>query len=140
MGVRGGVSTVAIAAALVVAGCGGSDFKDKPRPAVPLQLTGVIQNARLTISPVRHLGAGPFVITISNQTGTTHPVTLEGGQINAEVGSVAPSDTIEIRKTLDAGTYQVRAGSAKAVTKEIEPATLDIGPERTDSNNDLLLP
>jgi hypothetical protein len=140
MGVRGGVSTVAIAAALVVAGCGGSDFKDKPRPAVPLQLTGVIQNARLTISPARHLGAGPFVITISNQTGTTHPVTLEGGQINAEIGSVAPSDTIEIRKTLDPGTYQVRAGSAKAVTKEIEPATLDIGPERADSNNDLLLP
>jgi hypothetical protein len=133
------VGTVAIAAALV-AGCGGSDFKDKPRPAVPLQLTGVIQNARLTISPARHLGAGPFVITIANQTDATHPVTLEGGQIDSEVGSVAPNDTIQIRKTLDPGTYQVRAGSSAAVTKEIEPATLDIGPQRSDSNNDLLLP
>jgi hypothetical protein len=139
MGARGGVAIVAIAAAFV-AGCGESDFKNEPRAAVPLQLTGVIQSARVTISPARHLGAGPFVITISNQTDSTHPVTLEGGQIKAEIGSVAPDDTIEIRKTLDPGTYQVRAGSAKAVVKEIEPATLDIGPERADSNNDLLLP
>jgi hypothetical protein len=133
------VATVAIAAAFV-AGCGGSDFKDESRAPVPLQLTGVIQNARVTVSPAKHLGAGPFVITISNQTDASHSVTLDGGQITDEVGSVAPNDTIQIRKTLDQGTYQVRAGSKQAVPKEIAPAVLDIGPERADSNNDLLLP
>jgi hypothetical protein len=34
----------------------------------------------------------------------------------------------------------VRAGSEQAVPKEIEPAVLDIGTERQDSNSDLLLP
>jgi hypothetical protein len=34
----------------------------------------------------------------------------------------------------------VRAGSRKAVRKEIQPALLVIGKKRANSNNDLLLP
>ena len=34
----------------------------------------------------------------------------------------------------------MRAGSEKAVRKEIQPAVLEIGKERKNSNNDLLLP
>jgi hypothetical protein len=130
---------VAIAAALV-AGCGEEDFKDEPRAPVPLQLTGVIQKEQVTISPARNLGAGPFVITIANQTGATHTVRLEGERISDDIGSVAPDDTIEIRKTLDPGSYQVKAGTKRAVAQEIQPAVLDIGTERRDSNSDLLLP
>ena len=53
---------------------------------------------------------------------------------------MAPSDTLTISRSLEPGTYEVRAGSEQAVSKEIKPAVLKIGTERSDSNSDLLLP
>jgi hypothetical protein len=120
-------------------GCGGGDFKNKPRPAVPEELTGVIQQDKVTVSP-NSFGAGPVLITISNQTKDAHTVTLEGDTVKERVGPVNPEDTATIQKTLPQGTYEVRAGSAVAVPKEIQPATLKVGRERRDSNNRLLLP
>jgi hypothetical protein len=127
-------------AAIFVAGCGGDDFENKPRAPVRVELSGVIQKDKVTVSPSRNLGAGPFEITISNQTDDPHTVTLEGESVKEDAGSVDPNDTLTIKRTLDPGTYEVRAGSAEAVPKEIEPAVLDIGSERKDSNSDLLLP
>jgi hypothetical protein len=67
------MATVAAAGvAIFVAGCGSEDFENKARPPVRLQLSGVIQNDKVTVSPNRDLGAGPFEITISNQTGQRH--------------------------------------------------------------------
>jgi hypothetical protein len=140
MTVRGVATFAAVAAAALLAGCGEDDFENEPRPPVTLELTGVIQEDRLTVSPSRNLGAGPFSILISNQTDAEHTVTLEGGSIQERVGPVAPDDTVEIKRTLAPGSYEVRAGSARAVRREIQPATLDIGEERKSSNNELLLP
>ena len=133
------LATCAIAAVLV-AGCGDEDFERKPRSPVRVELTGVVQTDRVTVSPARDLGAGPFEITISNQTDEPHTVTLEGESIKEDAGSLEPTDTLTIKRTLEPGTYEVRAGSEKAVPKEIEPAVLDIGADRKDSNSDLLLP
>jgi hypothetical protein len=135
------MATVAAAGvAIFVAGCGSDDFENKARPPVRLQLSGVIQNDKVTVSPNRDLGAGPFEITISNQTDEPHTITLEGESITEDAGSLEPTDTLTIRRTLEPGTYEVRAGSEKAVPKEIQPAVLDIGADRPDSNSDLLLP
>ncbi len=128
--------------ALLLAGCGGDDFENDRRPAVPIELTGVIQQRGVTVSPSKE-GAGPFVITISNQTDDAHTVTLEGsGATNVQetVGPIQPQDTGTIQKTLPTGKYEVRAGSEQAVEKEIPPAELDIGPDRDPSNDQLLLP
>ena len=133
------LATFAVAA-LVIAGCGDEDFENKARAPVAIELSGVIQKDKVTVSPARDLGAGPFEITISNQTDKPHTVTLEGESIKEDAGSVDPSDTLTIKRTLEPGTYEVRAGSEQAVPKEIEPAVLDIGAERQDSNSDLLLP
>ena len=127
-------------AAIIAAGCGEDDFENQPRPAVTLELTGVIQDDKLTVSPSRNLGAGPFTILISNQTDAEHTVTLEGGSIRERTAPVAPSDTVEIKRTLEPGSYEVSAGSARAVRREIQPAVLDIGEERPSSNNEVLLP
>jgi hypothetical protein len=140
MRVRGVATFAAVAAAALAAGCGEDDFENEPRPPVTLELTGVIQEDRLTVSPSRNLGAGPFSILISNQTAMEHTVTLEGGTIQEQVGPVAPDDTVEIKRTLAPGSYEVSAGSARAVRREIQPAVLDIGKERKSSNNELLLP
>ena len=135
------MATVAVAgAAIFVAGCGESDFENKARPPVRLQLSGVIQKDKVTVTPARDLGAGPFEITISNQTGQRHTVKIEGGSTTQPAQPVDAGDTLTIKRTLDPGTYQVKAGSEEAVRKEIEPATLNIGAERPDSNSDLMLP
>jgi hypothetical protein len=135
------MATVAVAgAAILVAGCGDSDFENKARPAVRLQLTGVIQPDKVTVSPSRHLGAGPFEITISNQTGKRHTVKIEGGSITQPPQPVDPGDTLTIRRTLGPGTYEVSAGSEAATHKEIQPATLNVGAERRNSNSDVMLP
>jgi hypothetical protein len=134
----GALLGVAISAALV-AGCGDEDFKNDPRPPVPVGLSGVIQSDRVTVSPAR-VGAGPIVITISNQTQRVRTVTLEGETLVTREGPIKPGDTATIQRTLAPGSYEVRAGSPTAVRREIEPAMLDIGAERPASNNDLMLP
>jgi hypothetical protein len=140
MRVRGVATFAAVAAAAFAAGCGEDDFENEPRPPVTMELSGVIQEDKLTVSPSRNIGAGPFTILISNQTDTEHTVTLEGASIKEQVGPVAPDDTVEIKRTLAPGSYEVRAGSARAVPREIQPAMLDIGKERENSNSELLLP
>ena len=142
---RCGISLLAGAAVAVIAGgCGEDDFPNNPRPAVPEELTGVIQPDKVTISPDgRHrekLEGGPFLITISNQTDDPHTVVLEGEQLRVRTDEIQPLDTTTIQKTLPEGTYQVRAGSETAQRREIAPAVLVIRGERKSSNDELLLP
>ena len=114
---RARATTAAVlAAGLVIAGCGEEDFANEPRPPVPVELTGVIQ-----VSPSR-IGAGPILITMSNQTGNEVMITLEGESITDEVGPVPPLDTATIQKTLEPGLYEVTAGSDVALPREIRPA------------------
>jgi hypothetical protein len=99
----------------------------------------VIQENKVTVSPNK-VGAGPILITVSNQTKDAHTLTLEGDSVRERVGPINPLDTATIQKTLRPGTYDVRAGSSVAVAHEIKPATLVIGKARKDSNNQLLTP
>jgi hypothetical protein len=133
--------TVASAVAVVtLTGCGGGkDFANKPRPPVPLQLTGVITQQKVTISPNK-VGAGPVVITVSNQTGQSHTLTLDGQGVQERVGPINPLDTAEMQKTLRPGRYHITAGSEAAVAHQIRPATLFIGKERPSASNKVLLP
>jgi Cupredoxin-like domain len=129
---------LAIAAA-ILAGCGEDDFENEARAPVRVALTGVIQDDEVTVSPAK-VGAGPVEITISNQTDSPHSITLEGESIVERSGQVEPGATATIQKTLKPGSYEVKAGSEKAVPREIQPAVLVIGRERENSNNELLLP
>ena len=133
-------SGVALAAVLVVGCGGGKDFADKPRPAAPVQLNGVITDTGLTLSPNK-VGAGPVEILVSNQTQQSHTLELDGANI-APVHSdpISPSDTGRIERTLNPGVYTVKAGSVHAVPREIRPAQLVIGKQRPDSNGQVGLP
>ena len=129
-----------VAMSIAIAGCGGGkDFENNPRPPVPLQLTGVITQKSVTVSPHK-VGAGPVVITVSNQTSESHTLTLDGQGIQERVGPINPLDTAQIQKTLKPGTYQVKAGSEKATDSTIQAATLKIGKERVSGSDKVLLP
>jgi hypothetical protein len=152
----GGLTLVAFA------GCGGGDdkFQNEPRPPVPTQLTGVITNEEVTVSPdVLPLPAEkgqqeaatdldtPIILVISNQTQDAHTVTLtgktrDGKPIEASTPPINPLDTAQIQQTLPAGTYEVKAGSEKAVDpgEQIGAATLTVNPNRQTSSDDVLLP
>jgi hypothetical protein len=126
---------------LAVAGCGDEDFANDPRPPSTVELTGVIRDDGVAISPARE-GAGPILLTISNQTDRAHSITLEGEDVIERTAPIQPQDTARIQKTLRSGSYEVRAGSSRAVDIEdqIRPATLTIGPERASSGTKTLLP
>jgi hypothetical protein len=136
---RGIAALLALVSVAALSACGDEDFKNDPRAPLPISLTGVIQANRVTVSP-QTVGAGPVLITISNQTDDRHTVTLSGGSVEQRSASVAPSDTTTIRRTLAPGTYEVTAGEAAAVAKEIRPARLKVGKERASSSTDLSLP
>jgi hypothetical protein len=125
---------------VALAGCGQSHFKNDPRPLAAKELTGVIQPKGVTISPASVPGPQPVSITISNQTHDAHTVTLEGGSVRETVGPIQPLDTGTIQKTLKTGTYTVKAGSERAVVKEIPPGEVRVGTKKGDSANQLLLP
>jgi hypothetical protein len=129
-------------AALAMVGCGGgSDFKNKPRPPVPIQLTGAITEKAVSVEPNK-VGAGPVTLIIANLTSQSHSVTIEGGPHNTteQVGPINPQDTARIQETLEPGTYKVNAGSDEATLETIKPATLHISRERKSSSGTVLLP
>jgi hypothetical protein len=128
------------AGAVLVTGCGGGKkFANDARPAVPVQLTGVITDSQVTISP-KKVGAGPVILNVSNQAKEAHTITLEGSGTTDTVGPVNPLDTAQLQQTLKPGTYTVKAGSKQATSTVIKPFTLTVGPQRASSSNELLLP
>jgi len=135
---RAATAVLTLAAFGLVA-CGQDEFANNPRPATAIELSGVIHEEKVTVSP-RKLGAGPVTITVSNQTDDPHTITLVGDRTKAEIGPINPLDTGTIQKTLEPGIYEIKAGSAEAVTREIRPAELEIGEQRKSSADQVELP
>jgi hypothetical protein len=144
---RGARRGVAVAAGLLVtlgvSACGDDDFANEPRPPVPLTLTGVITERDVTISP-NEFGAGPIVLTISNQTPESHRVTLDGTaddgtEISEVTGPINPQDTATIQQTLPEGDYEVLANS-DSTPSGIAPGQITVGPPRASASDELELP
>jgi hypothetical protein len=148
---------------LSAAGCGGDDkFENEPRPPITTQLTGVITESEVTVSPdtvplppepgqqesARELST-PIILILSNQTDASHTITLSGKPrdlkqkpIEVRTPQINPGDTAQIQQTLPPGTYEVRAGSEQARDpgELIAPAKLTVNPNRQTSSDDLQLP
>jgi hypothetical protein len=136
-----GILFLAPVGAIALAGCGGGDdFKNDPRPAVTIQLSGVITDKRMEVQPSR-IGAGPIILLISNQTDASHSVTLEGeGVTPEEVGPINPLDTATIQATLPEGDFEIAVVESEDDTSSIDAATLEVDGERPSGSNTLLLP
>lgn len=141
---RGAAAAAGLLVTLGASACGDDDFANEPRPPVPLAITGVITDREVGISP-DDFGAGPIVLTISNQTAQSHRVTLEGTaddgtEISEVTGPINPQDTATIQQTLPEGDYEVDANSDDQALSGIEPGEITVGPPRSSASDELELP
>ena len=138
------ITALGITAALV-AGCGGgggSDYKNKPRPAAPIIVTASIGDKSISVSP-RSFGAGPVNVIVTNQTSAAQKVTLETDSgpassspgIKQQTAPISPQDTATLKVDVKPGRYSVHVdgGSVRA-------ASLRVGKARESAQNDLLQP
>jgi hypothetical protein len=123
-----------------VAGCGGSDYQNKPRPPSPINVTAAISNKRVSLSPAT-FGAGPIVLIVSNQSSAPQTLTFEtqelGGSkpgLRKKTSAIEPRGTATLQVDVRKGTYAASASSA------IAPATVEVGPERKSAQDELLQP
>ncbi|MEA2196670.1 MAG: hypothetical protein QOJ25_721 [Solirubrobacteraceae bacterium] len=126
------------ATALLVAGCGGgtTTFANRPRPPVPITITGSVSNSRVLVSPAS-FGAGPINLEVTN--GASRSVSLRvqnanGGQV-AALQSINPDTPGVVKFDIAPGDYSVVASDPG-----IKPAQLHVGRERPPAPNTVLEP
>jgi hypothetical protein len=120
-------------AALAIGACGEDDFKNNPRPPAPIELSALINNGGVRVSPTKDVGAGPATITISNQTDEPARLVFEGPTDDSSNPIIA-GGTGSMKLDLAEGEYTVSTGEGLAGQQ------LNVGPERPSSQNELLLP
>jgi len=121
--------------ALAPAGCGSEDQPNEPRPPVPFEVSALVGEDRVVVSP-RQFGAGLAVFSISNQTNDVAQLALEG-PTEAVSEPIEPGGVTDSFKVpMEEGAYEVSAGEESGA----RPAQLLIGPERKSSQNELLIP
>ena len=135
-------TATAVLFATVLAACGddAGDYKNKPRPASPINITAAISDKKISVSP-REFGAGPVVIIVSNQTGAEQKVTLQTEELGGDqpglkqsTDPIAPRGTGTLKADVREGTYALSASDGpKAVS-------FDVGPARKSAQDQLLEP
>ena len=120
------------AAALAISACGEDDLENNPRPAAPIEISALINNDGVRLSPAKDVGAGPVTVTISNQSEDPARLVFEGPTDDSSDQIIA-GGTGSMKLDLAEGEYTVSTG-------ESEGQQLDVGPQRESSQNELLLP
>ena len=135
----------AISVAMLVAGCGASDdYANDKRPPSPVNISVSVTDARVLVSPSR-LGAGPAVVTISNQSARSRDLRLtppDGSssaclESDAASGPINPMGTARLTVDLTEGECLISAGDD---ARDPRPARLTVGAMRPSAQNRLLLP
>ncbi len=137
---------MAAAGALALTGCGsGGMFANKPRPALPVNLTVYINDQRVSVSPAS-VGAGPVQFIVTNQASRNEALTVHsGGGALANTGPINPGATAQVTVDFRSGEYTIATDAPAAnpylhAGAAIHPATLHIGPARPSASNALLQP
>jgi hypothetical protein len=148
-----------LASALLVAGCGAETHANDPRPPSPAEVTASISQKAVSVQPIAvgtANGAGQQAMNqnegqngpqISSKTPLTVSFTIANLtnfrtqlEIQGPVSKTSPpllaQGTANFKANLPTGTYKITAADIPAATA----ATFKIGPVRTSSANNLLLP
>ena len=142
-------AALATLAALSLGACGESDFTNEPpRAAESIVVAAKIDHRDVVVSP-NHFGAGLVNFTITNFSDSPVRFTLSGPKNAASqqippggpIGSpesptpVTPS-TGSLEVELPEGSYEASAGQGASA----QPDTVEVGPKRPSSSNEVLLP
>lgn len=154
-----GASACALAAvALVAAGCGAEERVNDPRPQPPTRVSVAINEDQVIVQP-RRIAMGPeptqqipqnvhagqprldsdapvqVVLVAANLTDFDSKLEIRGPE-DATSGPLVANGNGSLLSALPSGVYTLRA----ADIPRAKPARLSVGPHRTSSENDVLLP
>ena len=124
----------ALAAALALAACGEDDFENEPRPPAPVERSVRISDREVVVSPSQ-VGAGLVNFTISNQSDDPAQFTLIG-PTDAASSEIPAGGVGNLKAELEEGSYVADAGEDSGARE----GTLEVGPRRPTSQNELLQP
>ena len=147
------------ALALLGAGCGVEEHANEPRPQPSTRVSVAIGEDEITVQPER-IAIGPepsqqlpqnvdaeqprvrsnapveVVLVAANLTDVDSRLEVRGAGANATSKPLVANGSIALQAQLPTGVYSVRAADIPGA----KPARLVVGPYRTSSENDLLLP
>lgn len=147
------------ALALVAAGCGVEEHANEPRPQPPTRVSVAVSEDRVTVQPPR-IAVGPeptrqipqnretgqppvrsnapldVVLVAANLTDVDSRLEVRGNGKDASSARLLANGGVTLQTALPTGVYTVRAADVRGA----KPGRLTVGPYRTSSENDLLLP
>ena len=134
--IRALAAVTAVTVAVLASGCGSDDeARSEQRPAVPINISISLDEERITASPAE-FGAGPITLLVSNQSGASQTLTVDGPRLRRSVGPINPQDTATVRLRVQPGEYTLSAEESAGLRE----GKLTVGPDRPSAQNDLLLP
>ncbi len=146
------------AIALLGTGCGASDHPNEPRPQPPTRISVAVSEGAVTVQPPR-IAVGPeptqqipqnqhagqprvrsnaplnVVFVAANLTSVDSRLEVHGSKSVSSQPLYAGAG-VTMQAILPTGVYRVSAAGVPGA----KPAKLVVGPYRTSSQNDLLLP
>jgi hypothetical protein len=151
------VALVALAGA--IAGCGAQERVNDPRPQPPTRVSVAVRSGKVTVQPTRvaigpeptqqlpqnqHAGQPPVrsnapldvTLVAANLTPVESHLEVRGRRKSATSGPLVPNGNVTLQTSLPTGVYRVVAADIPAA----KPGRLVVGPYRSSSENDLLLP
>jgi hypothetical protein len=128
-------AALATLAALSLGACGSSDFADEPpRAAAAIAVAAKVDQRQVVVSP-DHFGAGLVNFTIVNFSDSPVRFTLSGPK-EAASQQIPPGAPASLKVELQEGSYEASAGQGASA----QPDTVEVGPKRPSSKDELLLP
>jgi len=148
-----------VAFAAATAGCGAEEHANEPRPQPPTRVSVTVAEDEVTVEPGR-IAVGPepnreipqnvdaeqprvrsdapleVVIVAANLTDVDSRLEVRGAGGGATSKKLVANGTVTLQAQLSTGAYTVSAADVPAA----EPTRLVVGPYRSSSENDLLLP
>ncbi len=132
------------ACALGLAGCGGSGdpAASLPSPPSSLGVSVLITGVGVVASP-SSFGAGPVLLTVTNQAGSSQSLQLSRGRgaVLARTAPLNPQGSTQLSVVLRRGHYTLSTRSrGPTATHAIRPQTIIVGRTRPSSGSSLLTP
>jgi len=134
-GRQAGLAVIGVLAAASLGACGSKDFPNDPRPPAPIEVSAKVDSKKVVVSPDR-FGAGLVNFTVANLSDSPIRFTVDGTTKRFSTSEIQPGFPGYLKVQLSQGDYRATAGHGASASA----AAIKVGPERTSSQNKLLLP